>query len=164
MTKDELNKVLKKDGMYLSPVGDGTFNDFFYVLNEGCIVVEFDGVDFIFSRDYSRGYGEKILAALIDYANTPIEERKPKPQLYNIIIAQDNNSTLETCYTAWKNYAGCEFETSDAVEWNDLKAEEYQFTQKEIDLLKKELPDNQKKIVDLGVTPIPSGEEKVVPF
>ena len=46
MNKDELNGILKKDGMYLSSVYDGTVNNFFYIIDEGCIVVAFDGVDF----------------------------------------------------------------------------------------------------------------------
>ncbi|MGK4094402.1 hypothetical protein AB0X79_07775 [Pediococcus pentosaceus] len=163
MTKDELNKVLKKDGMYLSPVSDGTFNDIFYVVNESCIVAEFNGVDFIFSRDDGQGYGKKTVAALIEYANTPIEERKPKPQLFNIIIAQEHDDG-ETWYTTWRKIKNSTFETAYATTLGELNHEDYQFTQKEIDLLKKELPENQKKIVDLGVTTIPSDKEKVVPF
>lgn len=154
MTKDELNGILKEDEMYLSPVGDGTFNDFFYVLNEGCIVVEFDGVDFIFSRDDGQGYGKKTVAALIDYANTPIEERKPKPQLYNIIIAQDFDVDGDKWYTTWRKEGADRFLTDSCTTLQELNNDAYQFTQEEIDNLKSELPGVQKKIVDFGVTPV----------
>lgn len=163
MTKDELNEILKEDGMYLSPVYNGTFDNVFYVVNESCVEVKFDGVDFIFSRDGGQGYGKKIVAALIDYANTPIEERKPKPQLYNIIIAQEDCDG-EQCYTTWRKSEVRGFMTNDSTGQEELDSEEYQFTQDEIDSLKSGLPENQREIVDLGVTKVLSGEEKVVPF
>lgn len=154
MTKDELNGILKEDEMYLSPVGDGTFNDFFYVLNEGCVVVEFNGVDFIFSRDYKQGYWKKTVEALIEYANTPIEERKPKPQLYNIIIAQDFDVDGDKWYTTWRKEGADRFLTDSCTTLQELNNDAYQFTQEEIDNLKSELPGVQKKIVDFGVTPV----------
>ncbi|MBF7131584.1 hypothetical protein ITQ94_09055 [Pediococcus pentosaceus] len=162
MTKDELNGILKKEGMYLSPVSDGTFNNVFYVVNESCVEVKFDGVDFIFSRDGGRGYGKKTVAALIDYANTPIEERKPKPQLYNIIIAQQCDPDLY--YVAWRKNEFNDFEVDSGTLEPELNCEDYQFTQDEIYLLKKELPENQKKMVDLGVTPVKPKEEGALPF
>lgn len=170
MTKDELNGILKKDGMYLSAACNGTFNDFFYVLNEGCVVVEFDGVDFSFSRESRQGYGKKIVAALIDYANTPIEERKPKPQLYNIILAEDiqhGNPYL----TAWRkvNKLGEYFVTNAAGQHDLLHDDEFKFTDEEIEDLKSKVSEKQKQIIDIGTVKIEEMmstkiDEKVVPF
>ncbi|MDB1562940.1 hypothetical protein PGA94_09155 [Pediococcus pentosaceus] len=170
MTKDELNGILKEDGMYLSPVGNGTFNDFFYVLNESCAVVEFNGVDFIFSRDDGQGYGKKIVAALIEYANTPIEERKPKPQLYNIIIAKDIQHG-SPYLTAWRkvNKLGQYFVT-DATEQHDLLHDnDFKFTVEEIEDLKSKVSEKQKQIIDIGVEKVEDTmsakiDTKVVPF
>lgn len=163
MTKDELNGILKEDGMYLSPVGNGTFNDFFYVLNESCAVVEFNGVDFIFSRDDGQGYGKKIVAALIEYANTPIEERKPKPQLYNIIIAHDTDS--DSSVTAWSKVRG-EFYVFDSATDDGLMVDKsYQFTEDEIHKLKQQLSEKEAAIVDLGTTRVKTKkEEGALPF
>lgn len=170
MTKDELNEILKEEGMCLSSVCDGTYNDFFYVLNEDCIVVEFDGVDFIFSRDYSRGYGEKIIAALLEYVNTPIEERKPKPQLYNIVIAKDIQHG-SPYLTAWRkvNKLGQYFVT-DATEQHDLLHDnDFKFTVEEIEDLKSKVSEKQKQIIDIGVEKVEDTmsakiDTKVVPF
>ncbi|MEE6669633.1 hypothetical protein [Pediococcus acidilactici] len=155
MTKDELNEVLKKDGMYLSSVYDGTFNDVFYVLNEDCVVVEFDGVDFIFSRDYIQGYGKKIVAALIEYVNTPIEERKPKPQLYNIIIAEDT-LRISPYLTAWRkvNKLGEHFVTDVARQQDLLHNNNFKFTDEEIEDLKSKVNEKQKQIIDIGTVKI----------
>ena len=170
MTKDELNKVLKKDGMYLSPVSDGTFNDIFYVVNESCVVIEFNGVDFIFSRDDGQGYGEKTVAALIEYVNTPIEERKPKPQLYNIIIAEDV-VTDGSFFTAWQkeNRLG-DYSVNGYVEQHELlHDDELKFTDEEIEDLKSKVSEKQKQIIDIGTVKIEEMmstkiDKKVVPF
>lgn len=163
MTRDELNEILKEDGMCLSSVCDGTYNNVFYVLNEDCTVVEFDGVDFIFSRDYSQGYGEKIVAALLEYVNTPIEERKPKPQLYNIIIAHDTDS--DGAVTAWSKVRG-EFCVFDSATDDGLMVDKnYQFTEDEIHKLKQRLSEKEAAIVDLGVTRVKTKkEEGALPF
>lgn len=170
MTKDELNEILKEDGMYLSPVYNGTFDNVFYVVNESCIEVKFDGVDFIFSRDDGRGYGKKTVAALIDYANTPIEERKPKPQLYNIIIAED--TVRDGFYlTAWqKENALGEYFVNSCVKQHDLlHNDDYNFTVEEIEDLKSKVSEKQKQIIDIGTVKIEEMmstkiDEKVVPF
>lgn len=163
MTKDELNEILKEDGMYLSPVYNGTFDNVFYVVNESCVEVKFDGVDFIFSRDGGRGYGKKIVAALIEYANTPIEERKPKPQLYNIIIAHDTDS--DGAVAAWSKVRG-EFCVFDSATDDGLMLDKsYQFTEDEIHKLKQRLSEKEAAIVDLGVTRVKTKkEEGVLPF
>lgn len=170
MTKDELNGILKKDGMYLSPVGDGTFNNDFYVLIEGCTVVKFDGVDFGFFRDDGQGYGKKIVAALIEYANTPIEERKPKPQLYNVIIAED---TIRDGFylTAWQKDNGLgEYFVNSCVEQHDLlHDDDLKFTVEEIEDLKSKVNGKQKQIIDIGTVKIEETvstkiDKKAVPF
>lgn len=155
MTKDELNGILKKDGMYLSSVYDGTFNDVFYVLNEDCVVVEFDGVDFIFSRDYRQGYGKKIVAALIEYVNTPIEERKPKPQLYNIIIAKDV-VVGEPVFTVWQKEKRLgDYSVNSYVEQYDLLHDNnFKFTVEEVEDLKSKVSKKQKQIIDIGTVKV----------
>lgn len=170
MTKDELNEILKEDGMYLSPVYNGTFDNVFYVVNESCVEVKFDGVDFIFSRDDGRGYGKKIVAALIEYANTPIEERKPKPQLYNIIIAEDV-VTDGSFFTAWQkeNRLG-DYSANGYVErYELLHDDEFKFTDEEIEDLKSKVSEKQKQIIDIGTVKIEEVistkiDKKVVPF
>jgi hypothetical protein len=170
MTKDELNGILKKDGMYLSPVYNGTFDNVFYVVNESCAVVEFNGVDFIFSRDDGQGYGKKIVAALIEYANTPIEERKPKPQLYNVIIAED---TIRDGFhlTAWQKENGLgEYFVNSCVEQHDLlHNDDLKFTVEEIEDLKGKVNGKQKQIIDIGTVKIEDTvptkiDKKAVPF
>lgn len=155
MTKDELNVILKKADMYLSPVGDGTFNNVFYVLNKSCVVVEFNGVDFIFSPDYGHGYWKEIVEALVEYANTPVEERKPKPQLYNIIIAKDIHNR-SPYLTAWRkvNKLG-EYFVTDATEQHDLLHDnDFKFTIEEIEDLKSKVSEKQKQIIDIGTVKI----------
>lgn len=155
MTKDELNVILKKADMYLSHVADGTFNNIFYVLNKSCVVVEFNGVDFIFSPDYGHGYWKEIVEALVDYANTPIEERKPKPQLYNIIIAEDIHNR-SPYLTAWRkvNKLG-EYFVTDATEQHDLLHDnDFKFTIEEIEDLKSKVSEKQKQIIDIGTVKV----------
>lgn len=170
MTKDELNGILKEDGMYLSYACSGTFNNNFYVLNEGCIVVEFNGVDFIFSRDDGQGYGKKTIAALIEYANTPIKERKPKPQLYHIIIAEDVVAGRPV-FTAWKKEGRLgEYSVNSYVEQYDLLYDDdLKFTVEEIEFLKSKVDEKQKQIIDIGTVKIEEMmstkiDKKAVPF
>lgn len=155
MIKDEFNEILKEDGMYLSSACDGTFNNYFYVLNEDCIVAQFNGVDFIFSRDGGQRYGKKIVEALINYANTPIEERKPKPQLYNIIIAEDV-VTDGSFFTAWQkeNRLG-DYSANGYVEQHELlHDDEFKFTDEEIEDLKSKVSEKQKQIIDIGTVKV----------
>lgn len=162
MTKDELNEILKEDGMQLATFRDGTrFKAFNITDGENGLLAKYTGIEFFWNSEHA--FSQRVVKALADYANTPIEERKPKPQLFNIIIAQEHDDG-ETWYTTWRKIKNSTFETAYATTLGELNHEDYQFTQKEIDLLKKELPENQKKIVDLGVTTIPSDKEKVVPF
>lgn len=170
MTRDELNEILKKADMYLSPVGDGTFNNVFYVLNKSCVVVEFNGVDFIFSPDYGHGYWKEIVEALVEYANTPVEERKPKPQLYNVIIAED---TIRDGFylTAWQKDNGLgEYFVNSCVEQHDLlHDDDLKFTVEEIEDLKSKVNGKQKQIIDIGTVKIEETvstkiDKKAVPF
>lgn len=155
MTKDELNEVLKEDGMYLSPLCDGRFSNDFYVINDSRVVVDFDGVDFIFSRYYRQKYGKKIVAALINYVNTPIEERKPKPQLYNIIIAEDvtHDVYYSTAYQKEKRLG--EYSVYDSAEQYDLLHDDnFKFTVEEIEDLKSKVSEKQKQIIDIGTAKV----------
>lgn len=170
MTRDELNEILKKADMYLSPVGDGTFNNVFYVLNKSCVVVEFNGVDFIFSPDYGHGYWKEIVEALVEYANTPVEERKPKPQLYNIVIGEDT-ARSSTYLTAWRkvNKLG-EYSVTDTAEQHDLLYDnDFKFTVEDIEDLKNKVSEKQKQIIDIGTVKIEETvstkiDKKAVPF
>ena len=158
MTKDELNEVLKEDEMYLSSVGDGTVNNEFYVVNEDCVAVEFDGLDFIFARDFSDyrlGFRKEIVAALLEYANTPVEERKPKPQLYNIIIGEDAVSD-RPFFTAWgKDDSLGEYSVNGAVEQYELLHNDYfKFTAEEVEDLKSKVSEKQKQIIDIGMVKV----------
>ena len=155
MTKDELNEVLKEKGMYLSPVCDGTSSNGFFVIYESRVVVDFDGVSFIFSRDYRAGYRKKIVAALLEYANTPVEERKPKPQLYNIIIAHD---TVRNGFylTAWqKDNESGEYFVNSCIKQHDLSHDDdLKFTVEEIEDLKSKVSEKQKQIIDIGIVKV----------
>ena len=152
MTKDELNVILKDNEMCLHPVGNGTSNKDFYVLCGDSIVAEFNGENFIFSRDDGQGFGKKIVTALIEYANTPVEERKPKPQLYNIIIAEDvvNN---ESYITAWQKEKKLgDYSTNSYVDQDDLLYDnDFKFTAEEIEDLKSKVSEKQKQIIDIGM-------------
>ncbi|MEE6729820.1 hypothetical protein PS421_09055 [Pediococcus pentosaceus] len=155
MTKDELDMILKKDGMYLSSAYDGTFSNGFFVVNDGCVVIEFNGVDFIFSRDYKHRYGKKIVAALIEYVNTPVEERKPKPQLYNIIIAKGTDR--DGFYlTAWQKESGSReyYVNSCIVQYDLLHDNDFKFTVEEIEDLKSKVSEKQKQIIDIGMVKV----------
>lgn len=156
MTKDELNEILKEDGMYLSSSSDGTNGNVFYVRDdEHGLLIEFNGVDFIFPYGtFDYGFSKEVITALSKYANTPTEERKPKPQLYNIIIAQDFDVDGDKWYTTWRKEGADRFLTDSCTTLQELNNDAYQFTQEEIDNLKSELPGVQKKIVDFGVTPV----------
>ena len=151
--------------MYLAPLCDGTKGNRFYVGDEEHgLLIEFNGVDFIFCYEtFVYGFSKEVVTALSKYANTPVKEREPESQLYNIIIAQEHDDG-KTWYTTWRKIKNSTFETAYATTLGELNHEDYQFTQKEIDLLKKELPENQKKIVDLGVTPVKPKEEGALPF
>lgn len=156
MTKDELNVILKKEDMYLSPVADGTFNNVFYVFNNNCVVVEFNGVDFIFSHDYGHGYWKKIVEALVEYANTPIEERKPKPQLYNVVIGRDLENVI---YTAWVKNG--DLEISNYVREPMLYGDpRFKFTKDDIEKYKSRLSSIEQSIVDLGTFPVGTDYKK----
>lgn len=82
---------------------------------------------------------------------------------YNIIIGKDSGHT--GCLNVYRKefyfeqHYDCDVEladeinvflTDDRAQKEDLKKEEYQFTESEIEYLKSKLPDNMAKIVDLG--------------
>lgn len=157
MTKDELNGILKENGMYLSPLCDGTFNNVFYVVNGSCAVVGFNGVDFIFSSDGDQEYGKKIVTALVEYVNTPIEERKPKPQLYNVVIGRDLENT--GFYTAWVKTGSLQI--SGSVDEQMLYGKSrFKFTKEDIEKYKSRLSSIEQSIVDLGTFPVGTDYKK----
>lgn len=163
MTKDELNKILKEDGMQLAIFRDGTkFRAFNITDGENGVLAKYTGIGFIWSSENT--FSQRVVKALADYANTPIEERKPKPQLYNIVIAQQYDCDHDLYYVAWRKSEINDFVVDSSTLVSELNCEDYQFTQDELDLLKKELPENQKKMVDLGVTPVKPKEEGALPF
>lgn len=162
MTKDELNEILKDNGMQLAKFRDGTgFKAFNVTDGENGLLAKYTGIGFVWNSDCT--FSQHVVKALAEYANTTIEERQPKPQLYNIIIAKEDCDG-EQCYTTWRKSEVRGFMTNDSTGQEELDSEEYQFTQDEIDSLKSGLPENQREIVDLGVIKVLSGEEKVVPF
>lgn len=160
MTKDELNEVLKEDELYLAPEGDGTFNDDFYVVNEDCVAVEFDGLDFIFARDFSEyrlGFRKEIVTALVEYVHTPIEERKPKPQLYNVVIGRDLENT--GFYTAWVKTESLQIigSVSEQMLYGESR---FKFTKEDIEIHKSRLSPIEQSIVDLGTFPVGTDYKK----
>lgn len=172
MTKDELNGILNKDGMCLSSSNDGTNGNVFFVRDEEHgLLIEFNGVDFIFPYGiFDYGFSKEVITALSKYANTPIEERKPKPQLYNIIIAED--TARDGFYlTAWqKENALGEYFVNSCVKQHDLlHNDDLKFTVEEIEDLKSKVSGKQKQIIDIGTVKIEETvstkiDKKAVPF
>ena len=106
MTKDELNEVLKEDDLELDKQFNGIGKAEFIVrtiYSPNKQAINFNGVDF-YVQDRSC-FSPWTLKALADYANTPVEERQPKPQLYNIIIAKDV-VIGESVFTVWQKDHG----------------------------------------------------------
>lgn len=156
MTKDELNEVLKEDDLELDKQFNGIGKAEFIVrtiYSPNKQAINFNGVDF-YVQDRSC-FSPWTLKALADYAYTPIEERKPKPQLYNIIIAEDIHNR-SPYLTAWRkvNKLG-EYFVTDATEQHDLLHDnDFKFTIEEIEDLKSKVSEKQKQIIDIGTVKI----------
>ena len=153
MTKDEFNEILKEQGMLLAFYRDGTTGNGFNILdNDHNILVKCNGLGIFYSSEWA--FNKHVIEAMVAYINTPIEERKPKPQLYNIIIAQQYDYEHDLYYVVWRKSEISDFVVDSSALKAELNYEDYQFTQEEIDILKSKLPDIQKHIVDLGATPV----------
>lgn len=169
MTRDELNEILKENGMQLASFRDGTgFKAFNVTDGENRLLAKYTGIGFIWSSDYT--FNQHVVKALVDYANTPIEEHKPKPQLYNIIIAEDVAHDVSYS-TAWQkeNRLG-EYSVADDAEQHDLlHNNDFKFTVEEIEDLKSKVSEKQKQIIDIGMVKVEETKSakidtKVVPF
>lgn len=169
MTKDELNEILKENGMQLATFRDGTgFKAFNITDGENGLLAKYTGIGFVWSSDYT--FNQRVVKALVDYANTPIEERKPKPQLYNIIIAEDVVAD-RSFFTAWQkeNRLG-DYSANGYVEQHELlHDDEFKFTDEEIEDLKSKVSEKQKQIIDIGMVKVEETmpakiDTKAVPF
>lgn len=155
MTKDELNEVLKEDDLELDKQFNGIGKAEFIVrtiYSPNKQAINFNGVDF-YVQDRSC-FSPWTLKALADYAYTPIEERKPKPQLYNIIIAEDV-ATIQVFFTAWKkeDRLGA-YSTSSCLKHALSHDDDFKFTVEEIEDLKSKVSEKQKQIIDIGMVKV----------
>ncbi|WP_459471307.1 hypothetical protein [Pediococcus pentosaceus] len=153
MTKDELNEILKKQNLKLSRFNSGLGDtDITIMHGNGTNVLTITDED---NEFFERNMSKETLAAIVDYANTPIEERKPKPQLYNIIIAKDIHNR-SPYLTSWRkvNKLG-EYFVTDATEQHDLLHDnDFKFTIEEIEDLKSKVSEKQKQIIDIGTVKV----------
>lgn len=152
MTKDELNEVLKKQNLKLSRFNSGLGGAPISIMHEnGTNVLTITDED---NEFFERNMSKETLTAIAEYVNTPIEDRKPKPQLYNIIIAKDV-VVGESIFTAWQKDHGLgkyyvnSCNQHDLLHDNDLK-----FTVEEIEDLKSKVSEKQKQIIDIGTVKI----------
>lgn len=169
MTKDELNEILKEEGMQLASFRDGTgFKAFNVTDGENGLLAKYTGIGFVWNSDYT--FSQRVVKVLADYANTPIEERKPKPQLYNVIIAEDT-ARNGFYLTAWQKENGLgEYFVNSCVRQHDLLHNaDLKFTVEEIEDLKSKVSEKQKQIIDIGTVKIEETmpakiDTKAVPF
>lgn len=155
MTKDELNEVLKEDDLELDKQFNGIGKAEFIVrtiYSPNKQAINFNGVDF-YVQDRSC-FSPWTLKALADYAYTPIEERKPKPQLYNVVIAEDV-VVGEHVFTAWQKEHGLgEYYVSSCLKHALLHDDDLKFTVEEIEDLKSKVSEKQKQIIDIGTVKV----------
>lgn len=169
MTKDELNEILKENGMQLATFRDGTrFKAFNVTDGENGLLAKYTGIGFVWNSDYT--FSQRVVKVLADYANTPIEERKPKPQLYNIIIAEDV-VTDGSFFTAWQKEKRLgDYSVNCYVEQHELlHDDDFKFTDEEIEDLKSKVSEKQKQIIDIGMVKVEETmpakiDTKAVPF
>ncbi|KAF5440731.1 hypothetical protein HFC69_00295 [Pediococcus sp. EKM202D] len=156
MTKDEFNGILKEEGMCLAFYRDGTKGNGFNILdNRQQILVKCNGLDIFYSSEYA--FNKYVIEAMISYINSSIEERKPKPQLYNVVIGRDLENT--GFYTAWVNAGG--FRISGSVSESMLyDKSQFKFTKEEIEKYKSRLSPIEQAIVDLGIFPVGTDYKK----
>ena len=154
MTKDELNRILKEQGMLLAFYRDGTNGKGFNILdNDRNILVKCNGLNIFYNSEWA--FNKQVIEAMVAYINTPVEERQPKPQLYNIIIAEDviHDVYYSTAYQKEKRSG--EYSVYDSVEQHDLLHDDaFKFTIEEIEDLKSKVSDKQKQIIDIGIVKV----------
>ena len=159
MTKDELNEILKKQNLRLSSFDDGLGDtDITIMQGNGDYVLTVTDEDSGFSN---REMSKETLTAIVEYADTPIAERKPEPQLYNIIIAQDA-VTDRPFFTVWgKDDSLGEYSVINSAEQYELLHNDYfKFTVEEIKDLKSKVSEKQKQIINIGTFPVGTDYKK----
>lgn len=98
----------------------------------------------------------EIQNIVVNYANrTSVEDWFYSEKKYNIIVGLSYEDDEVTAYyktekEVWLNEFDEVMCLATFVSKNDLKRDEYMFTEQEITTLKLSLPENMQKIVDLG--------------
>lgn len=154
MTKDELNEVLKKQNLKLSRFNTGLLDTSIAIIHEnGTNVLTITDED---NEFFERNMSKETLTAIAEYANTPVEERTPEPQLYNVVIGRDLENDI---YTAWMKNG--DLEISNYVREPMLYGEpRFKFTKEDIEKYKSRLSPIEQSIVDLGTFPVGTDYEK----
>ncbi|MGK4094401.1 hypothetical protein AB0X79_07770 [Pediococcus pentosaceus] len=154
MTKDELNEVLKKQNLKLSRFNRGLLDTSIAIIHEnGTNVLTITDED---NEFFERNMSKETLTAIAEYANTPVEERTPEPQLYNVVIGRDLENDI---YTAWMKNG--DLEISNYVRESMLYGEpRFKFTKEDIEKYKSRLSPIEQSIVDLGTFPVGTDYEK----
>lgn len=154
MTKDELNEILKKQNLKLSRFNSGLGDtDITIMHGNGTNVLTITDED---NEFFERNMSKETLTAIVEYANTPVEERMPEPQLYNVVIGRDLENVI---YTAWVKNEGLEI--SNCVGEPMLYGESrYKFTKEDIEKYKSRLSPIEQSIVDLGTFPVGTDYKK----
>lgn len=152
---DKLNKEFHDDGCFrlsLDKYSD-KYHVFYYIYRD------YDGYSYELieiNRSYNTWrLGDNLSCELVDVqkvvvdflANSNPKDWFPKKK-YNIVIGIDTNTDFKTAYrkTASKGI----YEVNGYTELNDLRKNQYIFTEEEIKNLKVTLPPDLSKIVDLG--------------
>lgn len=126
-------------------------------------IVQHDDLHVIsFSKDgwhIEESFGilnSEIQQIIVDYANrTSVKDWFCSVKKYNIVVGLSYGDDEVTAYhktekEVWYNEFDEVMCLSTFVSKNDLKRDEYMFTEQEITTLKLSLPENMAKIVDLG--------------
>ena len=152
MTKDELNEVLKKQNLKLVRFNSGLGGTDITIMHEnGINVLTITDED---NKFFERNMSKETLTAIADYANTPVEERTPEPQLYNIIIAKDV-VVGEPVFTAWQKEHGLgEYYVNSCNRHDLLHDNDFKFTVEEVEDLKSKVSEKQKQIIDIGMVEV----------
>lgn len=94
----------------------------------------------------------------INFLKQGADEWYKKP-LYNIVIGSNLDGYTFTAYAHYERNGAKAYYVNNGVTEYDLKSEKYKFTQDEIDDLKSKLPENMKRIVDLGKTEVNGNDD-----
>ena len=154
MTKDELNEILKKQNLKLSRFNNGLGDTPISIMHEnGINVLTITNED---NEFFERNMSKETLTAIAEYANTPVKERIPKPQLYNVVIGRDLEDGI---YTAWVRNEDLEIsnDVDESMLYSDSR---FKFTKDEIEKYKSRLSTIEQSIVYLGTFPVGTDYEK----